>query len=133
MLRTESGPAWLERFVDFYVGEKRTCAPTESCALQSLTGEVARADTETRAVFEAELRTLIASTADGIDAANAAERRQKAIVLLALLSGGVSLARAVNSPALSQEIAAALRASLLDGTDTSSRAKRNAKASRGSR
>jgi hypothetical protein len=33
--------------------------------------------------------------------------------MLALLSGGVSLARAVNDPALSKEIAAAIRATLL--------------------
>jgi AcrR family transcriptional regulator len=122
-LRAENGGAWLERFVDFYLGEKRTCSLTESCALQSLTGEVARADADTRATFETELRSLIASTAEGMTAASASERRQKAIVLLVLLSGGVSLARAVNSPALSQEIAGAVRASLL-GTSAGTRPKR---------
>lgn len=122
-LRAENGGDWLERFVDFYLGEKRTCSLTESCALQSLTGEVARADADTRATFEAELRSLIASTAEGMTADSAGERRQKAIVLLVLLSGGVSLARAVNSPALSQEIAGAVRASLL-GTSAGTRPKR---------
>src|SRR4051794_23105170 len=42
--RASGGSAWLERFVEFYMGERRTCALDESCALQSLTGEVARAD-----------------------------------------------------------------------------------------
>ena len=32
-LRAESESGWVEQFVDFYLGEKRTCALTESCAL----------------------------------------------------------------------------------------------------
>jgi AcrR family transcriptional regulator len=112
-LRTEHASAWLTRFVDFYLGERRTCAAEESCALQSLTGEVARADAETKQAFEDELRALIDTTADGMSRDTAKARRQEAIVLLALLSGGVSLARAVNDPALSREIASALRAALL--------------------
>lgn len=129
-LRAENGPAWLESFVDFYLGEKRTCELTESCALQSLTAEVARAEPETRAAYEAELRALIASTADGIDEETTNERRQRAIVVLALLSGGVSLARAVNSPALSQEIASAVRASLLGAAGPKARPRRGRSASR---
>ena len=112
-LRADHGPAWLERFVDFYLGEKRTCAVTDSCALQSLTGEVARADDTTRALYEKELRAVITATAEGMRGTTAKARRSEAIVTLALLSGGVSLARAVNDPALSEEIAKAIRASLL--------------------
>jgi TetR/AcrR family transcriptional repressor of nem operon len=113
-LRAEDESGWLERFVDFYLGEKRTCALTDSCALQSLTGEVARADAQTREIYEAELRAVINATAEGMHGSSAKARRSQAIVALALLSGGVSLARAVNDPALSQEIAQAIRGSLLD-------------------
>ena len=111
-LRAANESTWLERFVDFYLSEKRTCALTESCALQSLTGEVARADAETRSVFEAELRAVIQAAADGIDAPSASARQNEAIVMLALLSGGVSLARAVNDPALSEQVATAIRTAL---------------------
>jgi hypothetical protein len=98
--------------VDFYLGERRTCAAADTCALQSLTGEVARADLETRDAFETRLEAVIAAAAEGMPAADARSRRDQAIVLLTLLSGGVSLARAVNNPELSQEIATAIRASL---------------------
>lgn len=109
-LQATSKSRWLRRFVDFYVSEKRTCAPSESCALQSLTGEVARADDETRAAYETELAGVIDATAAGIDADSRRERRRQAIVLLALLSGGVSLSRAVLDPARAAEIADAVRA-----------------------
>lgn len=91
--------------------ERRTCSLTESCALQSLTGEVARADEATRKAFEAELHAVVAAAADGLEG-SAKARRHQALVMLALLSGGVSLARAVNDPAFSEEIAAAIRGAL---------------------
>ncbi|MDB4974106.1 MAG: TetR family transcriptional regulator [Myxococcaceae bacterium] len=112
-LRESDGSAWREHFIDFYLGDKRTCSAADTCALQSLTGEVARAEPETRDVFEAQLQKLLAATADGMDATTPKARRREAIVLLATLSGGVSLARAVNDPALSEEIAKAIRTSLL--------------------
>jgi TetR/AcrR family transcriptional regulator, transcriptional repressor for nem operon len=111
-VREQAGPKWIERFVDFYVGEKRTCKLAESCALQSLTGDVERSSDETRSAYEAELRDVIDATAGGVDAPPR-QRRKEAIALLALLAGGVSLARAVRDPALAAEIADAVRAAAL--------------------
>jgi AcrR family transcriptional regulator len=112
-LHATAGSRWVEQFVEFYLGEKRTCSPTESCALQSLTAEVARADETTRDAYETTLRRVVDAAAEGIDAPSAQARRNEAIVMLALLSGGVSLARAVNDPAFSEEIAGAIRGSLV--------------------
>jgi TetR/AcrR family transcriptional repressor of nem operon len=114
-LRAHGESSWVQRFVEFYLGEKRTCALTESCALQSLTGEVARADSETRKIYETQLRAVIDAAAEGIRGASTKQRRNEAIVMLALLSGGVSLARAVDDPALADEIAGAIRGALLRG------------------
>lgn len=97
-----AAPDWRQAFIDFYMTERVTCDVTEACALQSLTGEVARAEPEAREAYEAELRRVIEAAAD--DGA-----RDQAIALLALLSGGASMARAVSDPALSAEIAAAVR------------------------
>lgn len=103
------GGAWVARFVDFYLTERRDCDLAESCALQSLTAEVARADDETRAGYEGELDKAIAALATGFDAADPAGARAEAIAVLAMLSGGVSMARAVKDPALADEIIAAVR------------------------
>jgi len=104
-----AGRRWVRRFVDFYLTERRTCDLSESCALQSLTGEVARANDQTRDAYETELRGVIDAAAEGLDARSRAGRRGEAIALLALLAGGVSLARAVRDPALADEIAGAIR------------------------
>jgi TetR/AcrR family transcriptional repressor of nem operon len=112
-LQEETGQKWLLRFVDMYLGEKRTCDLAESCALQSLTGEVARADEDTRAAYEAELRGVIDSVVLGVDGSSRSVKRKQSIAILALLAGGVSLARAVRDPALSEEIAIAVRSAVL--------------------
>lgn len=106
-LRQSDPHAWRQSFIDFYLGERRTCDLSESCALQSLTGEVARAEDDVRDAYEAELRRVIEAAAGGV------QDRAGAIALLAMLSGGVSMARAVRDPALSEEIAAAIRRAAL--------------------
>ena len=43
-VRRDAGAKWQERFTDFYLGERRTCDLADSCALQSLSVDAARAD-----------------------------------------------------------------------------------------
>ena len=101
--RAAHGPGWRQALIDFYLTERRSCDLGEGCALQALTGEVARAEGPAKAAYEEELRGVIAAATEAGD-------RAGAIALLALLSGGVSMARAVQDPALSEEIAVAVRA-----------------------
>jgi AcrR family transcriptional regulator len=113
-LRAEHGANWIEIFVDFYLGYKRTCDLGDSCTLQSLTPEVQRADSETKAAFEVRMNAVVRAVADGLaGGGNAADRLQRAWALLAILSGGVTLARAVSDPAASDAIAAAVRKAAL--------------------
>jgi TetR/AcrR family transcriptional repressor of nem operon len=112
-LRAEHGAKWVEVFVDFYLGHRRVCDLGESCALQSLTPEVQRADAGTKAAFQHEMRAVVNAVADGLPGGAEADRARRAWALLAILSGGVTLARAVADPAVSNEIAAALRKAAL--------------------
>lgn len=107
-LKAAEGRGWLARFIAFYLGPRRTCDIGESCALQSLSPDVMRADDETRSAFTAELRRIVDEVASGLPDDTAAPREDTAIALLALLSGGVTLARAVDDPALSDRIGAAV-------------------------
>jgi AcrR family transcriptional regulator len=108
-LQRSLGDGWRRHLIDFYMSERRTCDLADSCALQSLTSEVARSDDDVKETFEAELRAMIAAAAAGMPADSDADRRADAAALLALLAGGVSLARAVKDPALAEEIAEAVR------------------------
>ena len=108
-LKASKGKGWLGAFIGFYLGPKRTCALGQSCALPSLSPDVMRAGPETRAAYEVELRRIIDEVAAGLADGSQAERRDEAVALLAMLSGGVTMARAVADPALSEKIAHAVR------------------------
>ncbi len=104
----DAGGDWAARFVDFYASDRLDCDLAEACALQSLTNDVARAEPATRADYTTELKEVVALLAQGTGAASIPDRA-RAIALLALLSGGVSMARAVDDADLRAEIASALR------------------------
>ncbi|MBX4924513.1 TetR/AcrR family transcriptional regulator [Rhizobium binae] len=109
-LKAEHQQGWLKSFVTYYLGYKRTCDLGESCALPSLSADVMRTDNETRDAYTEELQRLIAEIAAGLPEGAPGDREgpsreDRAILLLALLTGGVTLARAVSDPALSEKIA----------------------------
>jgi len=108
------GDRWWTEFATFYTRQKRTCDLTESCALQSLTTEVGRADPNIRALFETELLKIHKLASENTPSKNApGENSQQNAdttwASLAMLIGGVSLARAVNNEALSSEISDAVK------------------------
>ncbi|KAA1182811.1 TetR/AcrR family transcriptional regulator [Rhizobium tropici] len=106
-LRENQPKDWLKALASFYLGYKRTCDLGDSCTLPSLSPDVMRADEETRDAYTAELRKLIADVAAGLpENTSSAELtpEDRAILLLATLSGGVTIARAVSDPALSSHI-----------------------------
>lgn len=112
-LRAQEGKAWLGKFVDFYLSVRRSCGLEESCALQSLTTEVARADIGTRMAYEHELLGIVEAVAKGLPNGTLAARRKTAWAILSLLSGGVSIARATAEPMTGHQIVAALKAAVL--------------------
>ena len=112
--QTTHGDLWAERFVDFYLGEKRTCDLGESCAMQSLSPEVARAEDEVRAVYQDGMLKVVEQIAKGLKDGTLVERRKRAWALLSILAGGVTLARAVEDPDVSAQIAKSAKASALN-------------------
>jgi len=107
------GASWWSEFVRFYLGSKRTCQLSESCALQSLAPEVARSDASSRAAFEGYLRDVAAIIAAGPASSDAPTDSAAALTALATLAGAVTLARAVDSPELAEKIAATTERILL--------------------
>jgi TetR/AcrR family transcriptional regulator, transcriptional repressor for nem operon len=104
---------WWEVFVRFYLGPKRKCNLDESCGMQSLAPEVARADDASRAGFQEELLRVAQAVVDGPAAPHAPRDLGAALAALATLSGAVTLARAVQEPRVADQIARSAEALLL--------------------
>jgi TetR/AcrR family transcriptional regulator, transcriptional repressor for nem operon len=109
-MRGEHGKGWLGAFSAFYMGYKRTCELGDACTLPSLSAEIERAGPEARAAYETGLHGVMQAVAAGLpESGTQAEREARAWVVLSLLAGGVTLARAVPDPATSEQIAAAVQ------------------------
>jgi len=108
----EHGKNWWQEFVRFYLA-KRKCDLSESCGLQSLTPEVARADPESRNAFTAELLKVATAIVDGPTSPGAPASIEEAQVALSTLIGAVTLARAVDDPVVAKRIATAAEQALL--------------------
>ncbi|WGG50933.1 TetR/AcrR family transcriptional regulator [Rugamonas sp. DEMB1] len=113
-LRAAHGDQWVGRFVDFYLGPKRTCDLAESCALQSLVPEVGRASDHVKEAVQGSLDALAHAVADGLPGGGVADRLARAWALLSILPGGVSLARALGDQATADAVAAAVKKAALD-------------------
>jgi TetR/AcrR family transcriptional regulator, transcriptional repressor for nem operon len=105
--RERHGRNWREAFIDFYLGPRMEVALDEACGLPSFSSDVARADHATRAVYEAELEQLVQALADGLRGAHA---RERALALLAILSGAAAMARAVKDEKLRRDVLRAANA-----------------------
>jgi len=87
------GEGWLAPFVDFYLGPRMEAELADACALPTFSADVARAADETRAAFTAQLTAIATLIAQGL---SGEEREARAWRLLAILSGGAAMARAVD-------------------------------------
>lgn len=107
------GSSWWKEFVRFYLGEKRKCALAESCGLQSLASDVARADEPSRGAFTAELLKVATALVSGPATPDGPSTVEEAYAALATLIGAVTLARAVNDLAVARRIASSAEQMLL--------------------
>ena len=115
-LQVNEGGAWLEKFVDFYMNVRRTCDLGESCGLQSLTPEVARADRDTKAAYEAELVKVVEAVAEGLSNGTLSARRKTAWAILSICRG-VSLSRSAADPRTGAQIAGGVKSAVVKLTD----------------
>ena len=112
-LQTEHGVHWLKVFVDIYLSTKRTCDLTEACALQALTSEVTRTNESVRTIYQTELVKVIKLIAQGLPDGDTTENCQRAWALLVMLSGGVTMMRALVDETLATEVASTIKVAAL--------------------
>ncbi len=112
-LRAKHGVNWIVALADYYVGRQHREDLACGCALPTLSPEVIRADGRVRAAYQAELIKLNEAIAAGLEVGTAIEKRDTAWVILSLLTGGVTLARAVWDEAMSDRIAVAIHAATI--------------------
>ncbi|AFK55798.1 TetR family transcriptional regulator (plasmid) [Tistrella mobilis KA081020-065] len=108
-LQTAHPDDWAERFIDLYLGERLACDLDVSCALQSMTPDVMRSGEATRQRYEVVIQRIVKLVAGGIAGPTSEASERMAIALLAMLSGGVTMARSLGSEAMRAAFARQLK------------------------
>ena len=109
----------LAALVQGYLSPEHRDAPGSGCGVAALSGDAARADERVRGAYTAQvsryidqLQTLLPSTGSPV------EDRGRATVAVSTLVGALLVARAVDEPALADEILSAARTFLLGSPPT---------------
>lgn len=107
------GDDWWKTFVKFYLSEKLTCDIAETCALQSLSNEVARFGSESKKRYEQALKKVVKAVLKGSGSKGAPKDEESAFYCLSVLAGAVSISRACSSKKLASSIAKAAQLQLI--------------------
>jgi TetR/AcrR family transcriptional regulator, transcriptional repressor for nem operon len=109
----------LSAFIDEYLSPHHRDDLGKGCALAALGADVARQGERVRSALTAGLEPFLQLLSNVIPGRSKAVRRRKAIATMAELIGTLILARAVDDPALSDEILAATSLNLSEVSDGS--------------
>ncbi|VAW67918.1 Transcriptional regulator, AcrR family [hydrothermal vent metagenome] len=106
--QNESGEEWVKDFVDYYIGKAHRKDLACGCAMTTLSPEVVRADPKIHSVYETRMKKIVNLLADGLEGSSRDECISRAWGLLAVLTGGLTMARAVKTSKSAEEIAASI-------------------------
>ena len=107
----------LQRAIDYYLGADGKPMVGDACPLTALAADIARAPAPARAAFARSFRLFAKKLTATLAAAPTAETGRTALALIALLVGGVTLARATDDAEAAAAIVDACRTGAARLTD----------------
>jgi TetR/AcrR family transcriptional repressor of nem operon len=109
-LQGERPADWLPALADFYLSQAHRDDVAGGCGVPGLSPEVARADPATRQAYAEALDEALGAMAQGAGLRETDSPRARALAVVSMMVGGMTLARAVPDGPLAAEILAAARA-----------------------
>jgi TetR/AcrR family transcriptional repressor of nem operon len=94
----------LEALIGLYLSKGHRKETKDGCPLVALGADAARQGADVKASFEAGVREHLGVLARFLSEVDTDERRDKAMAILSMMVGAVTLSRAVNDPRLAQSI-----------------------------
>jgi len=91
---------WLDQFLDYYLGEEHYKDIESGCIIPGLSNDIVRRDEKTKIVYEDKVNEISSIIANGLDSKD----KNHAFAIMALISGGVLMARAVGSDVAAKNI-----------------------------
>lgn len=109
IFQRKSGLSWVADFADYYLGKPHRDDLACGCAMTTLTPEMARASTELRKIYELKMSEIADIFAEGLADGSKTSRLGRAWAMLAVLTGGLNITRAVDTSDIANYIADSLK------------------------
>ena len=100
---------WVEKFSEYYLSQSHRDDLADGCAMTTLSPEVVRSGAELQTVYESKMNQIVNLLADGLEGSSRDDRQSRGWSLLAVLIGGLTMARAVKSTKTVKNIAASVK------------------------
>lgn len=113
-LQNKAGSGWIKAFVDYYIGRVHRQDLACGCAMTTLSPEVVRAAPELHLAYEVKMKKIVDLVANGLEGRTRDECISRAWAMLAILTGGLTMTRAVKTGKLAEKIALSIRAAAMD-------------------
>ncbi|WP_293752238.1 TetR/AcrR family transcriptional regulator [uncultured Paraglaciecola sp.] len=101
----QHGKQWVAAFSDYYLGQGHRDNLSSGCAMTTLSPEVVRTKPELHMIYEEKMSEIVELMAQGIIGNSHQECLSKAWAVLGILIGGLTMARAVASIKIADQIA----------------------------
>ena len=109
----EDAEGWYPTRQKHYLSMRHRNSVAEGCLLPNLSVDAARGGKDVQDVYEEGLQRLVDIFSNGLSEGRGPTRRERAIAAIALMAGGMILARGVHSRKSAEEILDACRSFLL--------------------
>lgn len=102
----QHGAGWIESFARYYLGAAHRRDRACGCAMTAMSPDVARADAETRALYDRKMQQIAGLIAEGLPG-SPSDRLPRAWAFLSVLIGALTTARALSEEGLAEAVTAA--------------------------
>ncbi|ARU59297.1 TetR family transcriptional regulator [Oleiphilus messinensis] len=108
----QEGEQWLKPFLDWYLSEEQINNLCDGCALPGLAVDISRGTPEQKQFFAERFQRVIELVESGLSKRSDSSPRMRAQTILTLLTGTVSVARAIDDSNEAQSVIRATKITL---------------------
>ena len=109
VFQDDHGEKWVEAFADYYLGKAHRNDLACGCAMTTMTPEIARSGPKQKIIYEEKMTKIIRIITLGLNGRSQKDKETRAWSILATLTGGLNMARAMSSDNSAEKVADAVK------------------------
>lgn len=114
LFQQQNGKQWIKVFAEYYLSDAHRADLECGCAMTTLSPEVVKTNPELHVIYEDRMGLITNLMAEGLKGGAKNERVSRAWAVLSILIGGLTMARAVSSDKVANQIAKSACAAVIN-------------------